>query len=73
MPVGGMGTTTRRPPPAPGSPSDLLRRRSYVAALVMGALLGVPVAMIYIKGNVVDHEYTFETQDGHRIAETSKW
>jgi len=43
-----------------------------VAALVMGALLGVPVAMIYVKGNVVDHEYTFETEDGHRIAETSK-
>jgi uncharacterized protein YxjI len=25
-----------------------------------------------VQGNVVDHEYTFEDEEGHRIAETSK-
>ena len=25
-----------------------------------------------MQGNIIDHEYTFETEDGRRIAETSK-
>lgn len=30
------------------------------------------VGEIRIQGNIVDHEYTFETHDGHKLAETSK-
>jgi uncharacterized protein YxjI len=30
------------------------------------------VGEIHVKGNIVDREYTFETEDDRRIAETSK-
>lgn len=41
-----MSTTALRPAPTSGSPSDLLRGRRYVIALLTGALLGVPVAIV---------------------------
>jgi hypothetical protein len=30
------------------------------------------VGEMKVQGNIVDHEYTFETEDGRKIAETSK-
>lgn len=30
------------------------------------------VGELKVQGNIVDHEYTFETEDGRKIAETSK-
>lgn len=30
------------------------------------------IGEIKVQGNIVDHEYTFETEDGRKIAETSK-
>jgi uncharacterized protein YxjI len=30
------------------------------------------VGELHVQGNIVDHEYTFETQDGRKIAEASK-
>ena len=30
------------------------------------------VGELRVQGNIVDHEYTFETEDGHTIAEASK-
>lgn len=30
------------------------------------------VGEIRVQGNIVDHEYTFETEDGRKLAETSK-
>jgi H+/Cl- antiporter ClcA len=34
------------PPPAAGRPLELLKSRSYIAVLVFGAIIGVPVAVI---------------------------
>jgi uncharacterized protein YxjI len=30
------------------------------------------VGEIHVTGNIVDHEYTFESEDGQKIAETSR-
>jgi H+/Cl- antiporter ClcA len=38
--------TSSASPPAPSSPLELLKTRSYVALLVFGAMIGVPVAVI---------------------------
>jgi H+/Cl- antiporter ClcA len=36
--------TSNAPPPSAGDPAALLRQRSYVVALIFGAVIGVPVA-----------------------------
>src|SRR4051794_16555682 len=34
------------PPPAPSSPTEILKDRGYLAVLIIGAALGVPVAVV---------------------------
>src|SRR3954453_11284942 len=40
-----MGSPTA-PPPAPSSPTDILKDRGYLAVLIIGAALGIPVAVV---------------------------
>jgi H+/Cl- antiporter ClcA len=51
-------------PSAPPDPTALLRSRQYVALLVLGALLGVPVAgvaYLYLQGVSEAQQYLFDT------------
>jgi chloride channel protein, CIC family len=59
----GAGAETPPPPAAP-DPLELLKSRSYVALLVMGAVIGVPVAtfaFFFLKGVSELQHYVFTT------------
>src|SRR6266516_762070 len=52
------------PPAAPADPAQLLRSRSYLALLVFGALIGVPVAAVayfFLKAITEAQHYLFTT------------
>jgi H+/Cl- antiporter ClcA len=62
-----MSVSTQRQDPVGVSPSDLLAQRSYVVALVVGALLGIPVAAaayLFLSFLDVTQEYLFSTLPG---------
>ncbi len=51
-------------PPTPADPATLLRSRSYVGLLVLGAIVGVPVAAVaffYLKATNESQKYLFTT------------
>ena len=59
-------TAVGTPPPAP-DPAQLLRNRSYVAMLVMGAVIGAPVAAVayfFLKGVAEAEHWVFSTLPG---------
>lgn len=61
-----MSSTTSPSPPAV-SPRELLRSRSYMGALVLGALIGVPVALVaylFLLGIAQAQQYVFTTLPG---------
>jgi chloride channel protein, CIC family len=64
-------TNPAPPPPAPSrdspDPVELLRSRSYLALLALGAIIGVPVATaayFFLKGVDESQQYLFETLPG---------
>jgi H+/Cl- antiporter ClcA len=63
-------TPADQPPPQPGLPTDpatLLRSRAYIALLVMGALVGIPVAVFsyyFLKAISRTQQYVFDTLPG---------
>ena len=64
-------TDPASPPPAPSGaspdPVELLRSRSYLALLVLGAVIGVPVATaayFFLKGVDESQRYLYETLPG---------
>jgi H+/Cl- antiporter ClcA len=65
-----VSTPTDQPPPQPGPPTDpaaLLRSRAYIALLVMGALVGIPVAVFsyyFLKAISRTQQYIFDTLPG---------
>ena len=55
------------PPGASPDPAELLRSRSYLALLVFGAIIGVPVAAaayFFLKGVAEAQQYLFATLPG---------
>jgi H+/Cl- antiporter ClcA len=55
---------TTEPPAAPPDPIELLRSRSYVALLVLGAIVGVPIAALayfFLKAVAELQQYVFVT------------
>ena len=62
-----MTSETGSPPAAPPGPLELLRSRSYLGLLVLGALLGVvvcAVAYFFLKGVAEAQQYVFTTLPG---------
>jgi len=65
-----VSTPTDQPPPQPSPPTDpaaLLRSRAYIALLVMGALVGIPVAVFsyyFLKAISRTQQYIFDTLPG---------
>ena len=58
------GPAPAAPPAAPPDPIELLKSRSYVALLVMGAVIGVPVAafaFFFLKAVTEIQQYVFTT------------
>ena len=56
--------TSPAPSPAPGNPLEILKSRSYVALLVFGAIIGVPVAVVayfFLKLVTAGQQYFFTT------------
>ena len=60
-------TPQSAPPAAPPDPETLLRSRAYVALLVFGAAIGVPVAVVaffFLKAVSEAQHYLFATLPG---------
>ncbi len=59
-----MSASAAPSPVGPANPLDLLRSRAYVALLVFGAMVGVPVAVVayfFLKAVAVAQEWVFTT------------
>jgi len=56
----------------PGLPEATVKKALISPLRDRLVLEGDDVGEIHVKGNIVDHEYTFEGEDGRKVAETSK-
>jgi uncharacterized protein YxjI len=56
----------------PGKPDATVRKALISPLRDRWVVEADDVGEMKVQGNIVDHEYTFETEDGRKIAETSK-
>ncbi|HSK90102.1 MAG TPA: LURP-one-related family protein [Euzebyales bacterium] len=56
----------------PGRPDATVKKALISPLRDRWVLEADDIGEIHVKGNIVDHEYTFESEDGRKVAETSK-
>lgn len=56
----------------PGKPDATVKKALVSPVRDRWVVKADDIGELKIKGNVVDHEYTFETEDGRKVAEASK-
>ncbi|HSK90608.1 MAG TPA: LURP-one-related family protein [Euzebyales bacterium] len=56
----------------PGKPDATVKKALISPFRDRWVLEADDVGELKVQGNIVDHEYTFETEDGRKVAETSK-